>query len=162
MTPLGLLTQALTRQWLHCSSFTDPSILRLEARIQVVLGQHLTLTCQWSTLSLVACGCAVSGTHLFLGMNWLWKCTFVRSAFIPMVCMRKYFIWQLACVKASRRPMPRTSSSHSPVYMQHQINQRSKRFVCVYIDWSSTVAIMSLCTSPSYNLVTNEQWDSMP
>ena len=70
MTPLGPLTQPLICQWLHCSS-SDPFTLfnDLEAGRQVVLRQHLTLTCRWSRLSLVVCGCAVSSTQLFLWVN---------------------------------------------------------------------------------------------
>ena len=73
---------------------------------------------------------------------------FCQISFILMVCMWKYFIWQLACVKASRHAVPKTSLSHSSVYIQLQINQWSKRFVCVCIDVSITLAITSLCAPP--------------
>ena len=71
-TPKMPMAPLLLLQWL----FT----LLLEVGRQVVLGQYLALTCWWSRLSLVVCGCAVSSTQLFLWVNWLWKYTFVRSA----------------------------------------------------------------------------------
>ena len=79
-TPLDPHTQPLRCQWLHCSSSSDPSTLLLEVGREVVQGQYLVLTCRWSRLSLVVCGCAVSSTQLFLWVKWLWKYTFVRSA----------------------------------------------------------------------------------